>query len=210
MYDYKYQKYKKKINQLGGKKENFYFIHDTNGYAGMTSILKSGEMKLGSEVSAKQRKWTGGLSYDNIFMTICFPEIQKIKFYLGLVFSQQLFYDYDLRVDAGWGNEPLVNVEKNETNKEKNKKLNKIKKYLKNPGSVLSKQVLDVLPDNWLNQVLFNERIPIDKYLVAIVGYCSHNNKKYDKESNKIKELLKKKNLEHVKCISTLEELDQI
>lgn len=205
MYRYKYNKYSEKIEQIGGKKEKFYFIHNPMGYSNMIEILKSGEMKLGSEVSKRRRKMSGMEVFGSIFTTIYFPELKNIKHWPGLVFSQDLFYDYDLHVDAGWGNKDLVDIKKDDSKKDKDKALKKIKKYLKNPTSVLETKILAALGDFMMTQALFNKRIPLDKYLVAICGYCNFDN---NKDSDKVKNLLKKKELSHIKCIRTLEELE--
>jgi hypothetical protein len=217
MYHNKYKKYVEKIVQMGGKKEcetakdcgqskkKFYFIHNPMGYSNMTEILKSGEMKLGSEVSKRRRKMSCK-GFENIFTMIYFPDLKNIKHWPGLVFSQDLFYDYDLHVDAGWGNVPIVDIKKEDTKREKNKALKKIRAYVEKRELYLSEKLAKMLPDFMSNQVLFNKRIPLDKYLVAICGYCNFEN---DKDSEKIKKLLEKKGLFHVKCIRSLEDLEK-
>jgi hypothetical protein len=206
MYRYKYNKYSEKIEQIGGKKEKFYFIHNPMGYSNMIEILKSGEMKLGSEVSQRRRKMAGKRIYDSIFTMLYFPDLKNIKHWPGLVFSQDLFYDYDLHVDAGWGNKDLVDIKKEDSKKDKDKALKKIRKYVKNKESVLGKKVAEMMPDFMSNQVQFFKRIPLDKYLVAICGYCNFEN---DKDSDNVKKLLEKKGLQHIKCIKTLEYLEK-
>lgn len=195
---YKYQKYKYKNNQNGGKlnNNNFTFVHNTFGHDNLVSILKSGVIKLGSDVEKERRKLSGGIPMDNIYMNINFDDLNNLSNICGLIFSSKLPDDYDITINAGWGNKKIVKIKSNDSPKKKNNKLQKVKDYLKNPSSLLSQKLVELLPDNMNHEVLFSKEIYISKYLICI-SLCGSTKK----EIKNIKKIIKEQKLDHIKII---------
>jgi hypothetical protein len=205
MFKYKFDKYQQKINIIGGKKKkitNFYFLHNTFGIDNLLEILDSGILKLGSEVEEEKRRLSGGEPMEKIFMNIYFPDLKNIQTSVGLIFSHKLFYDYDLQIDAGWGNKKILEIQKSDSKNSKNKALDKIKNYIADPGTILAPHLVKLLTDILSHQIIFFKQIPIKKYLVAICyGNASNDIIK------QIKETVEKNKLDNVKCISKISEI---
>ena len=190
MYSYKHNKYLYKNNMIGGDDffNNISFVHNPYSYENLISILKSGTLKMGSDVDKKKRNLSGGEPMDEIYMNIYFKDNQNPHDLHGLVFSSQLLKDYDLTINAGWRGIKIVDIKKNDNNKIKKEKINRVKKFLNDPTKILPKTLVNISPYIMLHEVLFFENIPIKKYLVGI------NNCGFDKKQNmKIKNILKKK-----------------
>jgi hypothetical protein len=194
MYQHKYSKYKLKMinlnNQNGGTDifNNILFIHNTFGYDNLISILKSGILKLGSKVDEKQRKLSGGIPMDEIYMNIYFKDLKNLPSPCGLIFSSKLLEDYDVTINAGWKGKKFVEIKKND--KKKKNKINKVKKFLKNPKKILSEKLTNILPGIMTHEVLFFEDIPIKDYLIGITD-CGYT----DKQKKEIQNIIKKNNL---------------
>jgi hypothetical protein len=196
-YKYKYNKYNNKMDNLesqdgGGNKfmENITFIHNTFGYDNLLSILESGVLKLGSKVEKERRKLSGGKPMDNIYMSMYFKDIKNLDEKCGLVFSSNLMNDFDMEINAGWRGKTIVEIKKDDIMKEKKNKIRSVKNFLENPGTILAKNLVDILPKVMMHEVLFFDDIPIEKYLIGIYD-CGFSKK----EKNDILKILKEKKM---------------
>lgn len=210
MYNQKYNKYVKKIENIdknhisiinsiqnGGDKfiDNILFNHNTFGFDNIIPILKSGFLKKGSEVAKKRRKLSGGIPQNEIYMNIYFKDIKNLDFMPGLIFSSKLLLDYDLTINIGWTSRELVIIKKEDTVKEKKKKIRYARKYFKNQKKYLNEQLYESYRNNkgMSHQVLFYENIPLKDYLIGItnVGYDANQIKE-------IRDILDRKHLDNV------------
>ena len=128
---------------------------------------------------------------NNVYMSIYFEDIEEQNKPCGLVFSSQILDDYDISVNAGWRGKEICSIKHGDKQKIKKNKINKIKKFIKNPEKILNKELLKYIKNSiMLHEVLFYENIPLDKYLVRI------DNCGYTKEQiEEIKKIIKEKRL---------------
>ena len=177
----KYLKYKNKylklknitINQNGGNKNEFIFVHNTTTYDNLLEILKTGEIKISSQVDSKRRIRTGDNSHDFIYGNIYFYDIKNMTHFqdLTLILSPKLLEDYNIRFNKGWTGKKITEIKQKDKKKTKNKKLELVKEWLKNPID-LPEILRSDLSGFMLHEVVFNKNIPIDKYLIGIT--CNH------------------------------------
>lgn len=190
MYKNKYTKYKLKM--IGSaQNKNFYFVHNTFGYDNLIEILKCGVLKIGAELSEEQRRLSGGIPKNYIYMSIFFEDIKEQYIPCGLVFSSNILDDYDIVVNVGWNGNELCSISHKDTKKDKMKKIKKIKNFIKNPEKILPPQRAKMLKNNiMLHEVLFDKNIFLDKYLVKI-NDCGFT----DKQIKEIKKIVCEKKL---------------
>ncbi len=98
-----------------------------------------------------------------------------------LILSEKLLKKYDAIFHKGWTGNQITKIKHTDTKKEKETKLRKIKKFIKNPIEL--PEILRDPTGLMLHEVLFDKNISIDKYLIGIV--CNH----CDKSKIKIKEI---------------------
>jgi hypothetical protein len=197
MYNYKYNKYISKMdNLIGGDKflDNILFVHNTFGYDNLISILKSGVLKLGSKVEKERRKLSGGEPMDEIYMNIYFKDLKNLDNLYGLIFSSKLLIDYDLSVNAGWRGKTIAEIKKRDKMKEKKRKIKLVRKFLRNPKKILPEKVVEISSKIILHEVLFFEDIPLKDYLIGITN-CGFT----EEENNNIRKILEENKMNNVK-----------
>lgn len=115
-----------------------------------------------------------------------------ILFTINLAFKiRTALNDYDMTVNAGWGGNEICSISHKDSKKEKNKKIKKIKNFIKNPEKILAPLRAKMLKNNiMLHEVLFYKNIPLDKYLVRI-NNCGFT----DKQMEEIKKIIGDKKL---------------
>jgi len=174
-YYYKYIKYKTKylsikndkLIQEGGKNNKYYFIHNTTNYDNLISILKTGEIKISSQVEKERRKRTSG-NVNFIFGTMYLKSLNNLTHMpdYTLILSEKLLDDYEIRFNKGWTGNELTTIKLDDNNKDKKNKLSIVKRFIKNPKDLPEK--LRDPTGLMIHEVLFSKNIPLDKYLLGI------------------------------------------
>jgi hypothetical protein len=183
----KYQKYKKKYMYLKNSKYDFYLVHDTR-FENLELILKSGKIKLGKNVPEEKRKYCGDHPSDYIFTSIFFEDIKNLS-HLGdfnLILHPKIVFEQKNTFNKGWEGGPSnngISLSKKDSHEITNKKLEEIRKFLKNP----------TLPEKLKNfnsflhhEVVFEE--PIDIYGNLLAIECNSCD---EKVINKLKSIMK-------------------
>ena len=201
----KYIKYKLKYinlkNEIGGNKNidnyDFYFIHKTKNINSLKSILKSGILKLGKDVSKRYRGLSGTDPTNYIYANMFFEDLKNISHMwdISIILHPKIFYEYDIEFNQGWGyNYPKnnINIYKNDDIENKKKKLEEIKEFTKNPHTL--PKVIREFPGMMHHQVVFKENIPLKNNLLGLVcNMCPEN------EIKKIKKIIKNKPYKNIK-----------
>ncbi len=198
-----YLKYKNRYIQMkyGGankkNKDNFYFFHSIQLPVAkkIASIINDGFLLCGQDVDTEFR----GLInedleyYKYIYANIYFKDLKNLEFAWGgggLIFSSKLLDESDIFFNKLWKIIPdkkSIHLKKEDTKEERNKKIYKIRKFLKNPK--IDPKLKKLLPSMMYHEVLFDKPISI-KYLKAIV--CTGCK---SKDINLIQKALDKKGL---------------
>ena len=124
----KYLKYKNKylqlknINQIGGSINKYIFVHNTTTYDNLIEILKTGEIKISSQVDVKRRIRTGESTHDFIYGNIYFYDIKNMTHFqdYSLILSPKLLQDYDMRFNKGWTGKKIIEIKQKDKLKIKN------------------------------------------------------------------------------------------
>lgn len=165
---------------------NYYFMHCTMSIDNLKKILSERVLKLGKNVPREVRKLSGGKDLEYIFLNINFDDLMNIEQYkcLSLLIHPRIVNDYRIVFNTNWQggiSDSSIIIEKNISIKEKKEKIDKIKEAIKNPKDI-PQIVLDA-PGFRHHEILLEEDLPIDKYLIGVV--C------HDSDVQEIKEFLK-------------------
>lgn len=202
IYYNKYLKYKKKyillkmINQTGGVKNNFYIIHSVFKFDNIFDILKTGIIDIGKNLPSDALNMSSPeYPLSHIFSNIYFDDIKNLSYFwqASIVLHPKIISDYGCIFHKGWSCDATypsdIIIKKKDL--EINKKLSKIKKYIKNPPIIPNVHTTPYTN----HEILFDHSIPIKKYgLMITCNFCN------DKDFNKIKRLVKKYGY-HVKLL---------
>nr|QBK88923.1 MAG: uncharacterized protein LCMiAC02_00160 [Mimivirus LCMiAC02] len=173
----------KKIN------EKFYFVHMTHNVLSLIKILKMGKILPGKDVSKKYRHFGVEDGFSEIFANVNFEDLDNLSYFpsSSIILSSKILNDYDVGFNKGWHGgtyKDTILLKKNDSKTVRTKKINKIKKFLKNPSSL--PKIVQGIPFH-THEMLFSGPVQIKKYLLAVVCLsCTQKN------TNKIKKSLKK------------------
>ena len=188
----KYLSLKYNNNQKGGvkedKKQKYYILHSTD-LKNIISIIKTGSLLANKYLDQKQWRFSGLRTSEYIFTNLVINGQKFSEFGFGLILDEKLLDDKVGYFNIGWLATPQKNsiiLKPNDTKKERDKKMKKIKKVLLN-----SRPVLD-------HELLFKKEINLKDYLIGILIP-----KKQKKNTKKIKKLLKSSKLDKVKLYIT-------
>lgn len=190
LYHNKYIKYKSKyISLIGGYKKNFYFIHGTKSIASLYKILKDGKIELGKNVPVKYKKLGGDEELEYIYAHIYFEDLNNLTHMqdYSLIMSSDIIKQYGVCFNKGWTVGPTENsiiIYKKDDDITITKKINMMKKFIKNPSS-LPQKIVEFGPFMH-HEILFDEPIVLNKYLLGIVCLKC----KDDTEFQKIKKII--------------------
>lgn len=201
-----YIKYKNKYQKLKNmqKNYNFYFVHMTKNEKNLKNIIKSGYIKLGSDIPIKDKFLSGYVDEPYIFANIIFDDLENLDFFRNytLILSPKIIEDYNVYFLGGWGNFNLTTISPSDTNNQKNQKINLIKQFISKPYDL--PQIVLESPIIRQHEVRFDKSIDIKKYLIGIGIGHSDNPNDIDNYNNleKIKKLLVKHGLTHIKIFN--------
>lgn len=154
------------------------FTHNSNNFE---KIIRSGILKLGSNVSKEERKYSGGKPLPYIYMNIFFVndlinESYNISLRPGtLIFNDNLLHDYKcIFNDAHYShtNYDSIIIKKNDPNTDK-----KLKEIRKKINEKSSDPKFKKFPYELNHEILFDRQINIKKYLIGII--CDKNDIKH-------------------------------
>lgn len=199
-YKSKYKNLKKSMSVVYPK-YNFNFLHTTKNLKNLKNILKEGFIKLGSDVAIEDKYLSGYEDEPYIYANIYFKDSDNLEWFndLSLVIKPEIIDEQIAILIGGWGNKEIGIINPTDSKEVKIQKLERMKNYILNPYD-LPKLVLEC-PKYKQHEVRFTSPIDIKKNLEGIsIGY--NNEKERDEKISKIKELLKKYDLEKVKIYS--------
>ena len=215
-YYYKYIKYKEKYSQLlnqintnntnyimdGGtdkNEPNYYLTHSPFKLKNLLAILSEGIIKLGKDLSEDTRVFGGYEPLEYIYANIYWDDIKNMSHLLNyaIILDSKIIKDFNIIVNENWGGKILTKLNKSDSKILREKKLEKIKNFLKNP-----KSLPDILLEKNMgfhhHELLFNTPINIKKYIKGIsCPNCT------DKIYNKIKKTLDSNGYKNVKIFQT-------
>lgn len=203
----KYIKYKKKYTELkntdtNNSKYNFHFFHMTKNLKNFKNILKTGQIKLGSDISEKDKYLSGYEDEPYVFTNIYFDDLDNLEWFNDFTFiiKPEIINSQPIHFVGGWGGVIIAKMEPSDSESEKLNKINQMKKFIEKPYG-LPNIVLEA-PKYLQHEVRFTKPIDIHKYLEGIVisGYKNENELK--KKLKYMKKLLKKYHFEHIKIYS--------
>lgn len=168
--------------------DDFYIMHSifSKDKKTLCTILKDGFLWPGKDV--KHPHILSAIDLDNIYGNINFSELRNVEIIgdVSLLFSPRLVFDRGIIFNKGWfmsPNDSSIRILSSDTLEEKHKKLNDIKKYLKNPtfySNISPKSVLT-------HEIMVDGPIQLSDYLIGVHCLCS------DKYTQKIKQIMKEK-----------------
>ncbi len=197
-YKYKYTKLKKNMDN----EYNFYFIHMTKNFKNFKNIIKSGEIKLGTDIPVDDKYLSGYVDEPYIFANIYFEDLDNLEAFndLSFIINPNIIDTQTIELIGGWGNILVTKIEPQDSKTEKIQKINIFKEYIKNPHSL--PDIVLQSPKYRQHEVRFSSPIDIHKYLDGIVIY-SNNDEELKIKIKKIKKILKKSNLKNIKIYSS-------
>jgi len=205
-YKNKYQKLKmtelKMTKQYQINKYNFVFTHMTKNFNNLKNIIKSGYIKLGSDIPIKDKFLSGCEDEPFVFSNIYFDDLDNLEFFndLSLIIKPEIIENQQIIFIGGWGNIEVLQILPSDDIQLKQEKILRIKNYITEPYG-LPDIVLNS-PKSRQHEVRFTEPIDIHKYLEGISIYYSDQDELNEK-FQKIKKILTKYNLEDIKIYST-------
>lgn len=201
----RYIKYKSKYSRLKNSienKYNFYFVHMTKNFKNFKNIIKSGQIKLGSDIPIKDKFLSGFIDEPYVFTNIYFEDLDNLEEFkdLSFIIKPEIIDSQPIEFIGGWGNISIEKIKPNDSKLVKIEKINQMKNFIENPHD-LPNIVLES-PKFMQHEVRFSNPIDIHKYLEGVVigGYTNHD--ELEIKLKKIIKLLKKYNLENIKVFS--------
>ena len=200
----KYIKYKSKYTKLKKTIDNdynFYFVHMTKNLKNFKNILKSGQIKLGSNIPIKDKFLSGFVNEPYVFTNIYFEDLDNLDDFkdLSLIIKPKIINSQSIEFVGGWGNFSIAKINPNDSESVKIEKINQMKKFIEKPYNLPN--ILLECPRFMQHEVRFTKPIDINKYLEGVVIYYT-NNDELEKKLKKVKKLLKKYNLDNINIFS--------
>lgn len=194
-YKYKYNKFNKRMDS----EYNFYFIHMTKNFK---NIIKTGYLKLGSDIPVKHKNLSGYVDEPYVFANIYFEDLDNLEWFcdLSLIIKPEIINSQIIQFIGGWGNLLVTEINPQETKSEKIIKINEFKEYIINPYGL--PDILLQAPKYRQHEVRFTSPINLHQYLDGVVIYYG-NEDELVKKVKRIKKLLKKYNFENIKIYSS-------
>jgi len=189
----KYLKYKSKYLSLsGGYKRSFYFIHGTKNINTLYKILKDGKINLGSDVPKQFRYLAGDEPLNYIYANMYFEDLNNLSHMrdFTLIIHPDIIKHQKIIFNKGWQVGPSkdsIIINKKDDNNTITKKIKQMKEFIKNPSSLPQK--VKEFGSFYHHEILFDEPIQLNKYLLGIVCLKCEN----DPNFNKIKKLINTK-----------------
>jgi len=176
-YKYKYLKEKHKLEQNGGGKLPFYFMHMTTKFDNIISILKDGVIRLGTD-NIESEGYSGEDKHSYVYGFVYFEDLHNLTHMrdFSFIIKPTIIYEQKVIFNKGW----QTNITSNSIIMSDNT-INQIKDYLANPTEIPQK-VIDA-SSFYHHEVLFTEHIKLDNILAIVCNGCS---KKMVKKINKI------------------------
>ena len=176
-YQSKYYKYKQKYLALKRQYYEpypFFIVHGTTNLDTLTRILKSGKIKLGSQVRVKDRKFSGIASKPYIFSSMYFTDLKNFREAKGisLLLSSSLLDEYTGYFNKNWQGGPgsqSIKLDKNDDLVTRATKLNIIREFIKDPSEL--PWIVKKFPGDFHHELVFEEPLLIKKYLRGVVCY---------------------------------------
>lgn len=155
---------------------NFYFTHNPMIFANLIRILNDGYIRLGKDIPPKYRFLGGRQPLPEIYGNILFDNIRGRQKYWGveLIINPNIVERYDFGFRFGWQGYELQ-IKKSDSNTIFWNKINLIEHHLQTVRlSGVSSDGQIISEDNVfsIHEIVFMEKIPINKYILAIV--CDH------------------------------------
>lgn len=170
----------------------FYLIHGTKDINSILSILKNKKIKIGKNLKIDERKFGGIDPLDYVYANIYFEDLNNLSHLwdFSIILHPKILIDYNGIFNKGWPGHPVkdsIHFNKSDSLKIFNKKINDVRKFVKNPES-LPKIVKDS-PGLLHHEIIFDQELPIENYIIGIV--CNHcPNELLEKIKNNLKKYL--------------------
>lgn len=149
---------------------DFVFFHNTfDDNITLIKILNDGEIKIGSKISTKQRKLSGGEAMPYVFAMMQFDDLINLENMYGgatLIISPKIIYDMDIYFNGGWRtmlDEKSIAIKKNDDTIHKKDKIKIIHDLLE--YKMKNKDRMYYMS----HEVLFPKNIDIKKYVIGII-----------------------------------------
>ena len=152
----------------------FYITHWTPKMASVYKILKDGYMIAGNDLPAKYLTMSyPGNSFDNVYGMMYFEDLKNMPFIIhpAMILHPNIVCK-GITFNQGWGGsgitkkEQPITINKTDSKKTVVKKINAMRKYIKNPYT-LNKMVIQWWDHH--HEVLMPRKISVRKYVIGIV-----------------------------------------
>lgn len=178
---------------VGGNKIPYYILHST-GFDNLLKILEDNALYPNKYLDSKYWRLSGDNEKNHVFLNLI--ENNKTiestyNFGCGLIFSKKILEDNTFAYNDGWYTrivDASIIVDKSLGNSKREKIIKTILEKLSKKENVLQNNMI------MNHEILIEGKIEINKYLIGII--CPMF---YKKESNKIKNMLKKHKYNRVK-----------
>lgn len=194
-------KLEKHYNQLAGSKGkyDFYITHGASKLSNLISILSSGKIKLGSDVSKEHRVMSKGKANKYIYTNMYFDDyINQMDNYIDytIILSPKILEDFDVKFNTGWSDElqssTLLELKSLDSLATRKNKLLDAKKFINT--TIKSK------PNIKNHELVFDKPIDISKYILGVTCLnCDYENAD---RFIKIKKMLKRNGRMNVKILT--------
>lgn len=201
-----YIKYKSKYTRLKrnmNNEYNFYFVHMTKNFKNFKNIIKDGKIKLGCDIPVEDKFLCGDVDHPYIYFNINFNDLDNLDYFqdFSFIIKPEIINTQSIEFFGGWGLLKITEIHPEDSQSDKIKKINKIKKFVSNPYEYgLPENVLD-FSKFMQHEVRFTNPIDLHKYLYGVV-IPNYNKDELEKQIDKVKKLLKKYNLDNIKIFS--------
>ncbi len=190
-----------KPNQLAGSKEkhDFYITHGTSKLSNLISILSSGKIKLGKDVSKEHRVISKGKANKHIYANIYFDDyVDKMDNFIDytIILSPSILENFDVKFNSGWSDElnsrTILELKSSDSLSARKTKLLEAKKFIN--------MTINSKPNIKEHELVFDKPIDISKYILAVT--CLNCDDKNADRFIKIKKMLKRNGRSHVKILT--------